>query len=297
MNKVNIFIKSITKVGIDIYAGDMHLLSYNWDKSKPYIHPLKTPNGQSIALLSPHDHLWHLGLFFSWKYVNGINFWEDDEGSGNVTLKNYSLKNGKDFIQIHTVNHWAANGNIILCESRTVTIHIPAGSHYFIDFDMEFYAENDDVVLDRLPVDNPDLCGGYAGLSFRPTRSMYQDAQLKNSNDSKGKVTNGESAKWVHYLGKLDGGKDLIAGIAVFDHTENPRYPSPFFTMDSTQQFGFLAASFIFHEPYIIKKNERLKLKYRVLVHDQAMESDQINTLHSEYIEKKMKNKKNGVTK
>jgi hypothetical protein len=48
------------------------------DASKPYFDPLCVVGGQSLTLPKPADHIWHLGHWFSWKYINGVNYWETD---------------------------------------------------------------------------------------------------------------------------------------------------------------------------------------------------------------------------
>ena len=61
---------------------------YNFNNrfGKPYFHPVRVKNS-TLTCVSPPDHPWHLGLWFSWKYINGVNYWEylDDfksEGTG-----------------------------------------------------------------------------------------------------------------------------------------------------------------------------------------------------------------------
>ena len=74
--------------------------SFNWDKtentfalknhdkivwqfnrgtegSKPYFHPISLPDGTVLTEPRPVDHPWHLALWFSWKYLNGLNYWEE----------------------------------------------------------------------------------------------------------------------------------------------------------------------------------------------------------------------------
>jgi len=51
-------------------------LNYDRNEDKPYFSPLRTLNGIDLVLERPDDHPWHRGLWFSWKYINGINYWE-----------------------------------------------------------------------------------------------------------------------------------------------------------------------------------------------------------------------------
>ena len=49
--------------------------NYNNRFGRPYFHPLCL-NNSILTCASPPDHPWHLGLWFSWKFINGVNYWE-----------------------------------------------------------------------------------------------------------------------------------------------------------------------------------------------------------------------------
>ena len=34
------------------------------------------------TLDQPADHRWHHGLWFSWKFIDGVNYWEHDGNTG-----------------------------------------------------------------------------------------------------------------------------------------------------------------------------------------------------------------------
>lgn len=46
------------------------------DEYKPYLHPLNTPKGHALSLLSPHDHKHHKALMYALR-VPEVNFWEE----------------------------------------------------------------------------------------------------------------------------------------------------------------------------------------------------------------------------
>ena len=58
---------------------------------KPFIAPLCLPDGRNIANLRPKDHVWHLGVWFSWKYLNGVNYWEPGQG-GETIIKDPEMQ-------------------------------------------------------------------------------------------------------------------------------------------------------------------------------------------------------------
>jgi hypothetical protein len=71
-------LRAIHEVGenISICREDGTLLvrfAYGGDIHYPYWAPVCTPSGAKVSIFSPHDHIWHRGLWMVWKYVNGIN--------------------------------------------------------------------------------------------------------------------------------------------------------------------------------------------------------------------------------
>ena len=45
-------------------------------EGRPFFHPLTLPGGRTLTDSRPADHVWHLGYWFSWKFINGVNYWE-----------------------------------------------------------------------------------------------------------------------------------------------------------------------------------------------------------------------------
>jgi len=48
----------------------------------PHFEFLATPDGRNTVWVGPGDHVWHYGLWFSWKLINGVNFWETNPATG-----------------------------------------------------------------------------------------------------------------------------------------------------------------------------------------------------------------------
>ena len=52
--------------------------TYDWsDRPRPFVHPVRTPAGHVLTVDAPADHPWHHALWFTIKYVDGDNFWEE----------------------------------------------------------------------------------------------------------------------------------------------------------------------------------------------------------------------------
>lgn len=50
--------------------------------AKTFFHPLTAGGGPDITESRPDDHRWHYGLWFSWKYINKANYWEENRETG-----------------------------------------------------------------------------------------------------------------------------------------------------------------------------------------------------------------------
>ena len=48
-------------------------LHFGEDCPKPFFDPLAPVGGPSLSWEAPPDHPWHHGLWFSWKFMNGVN--------------------------------------------------------------------------------------------------------------------------------------------------------------------------------------------------------------------------------
>src|ERR1700677_4436336 len=70
---------------IDVSAADgAAITSYRYSASlpKPCFHPLYTAAGRQFAGFQMSDHTWHRGLWFTIKYINKTNFWEEQPPFG-----------------------------------------------------------------------------------------------------------------------------------------------------------------------------------------------------------------------
>ena len=168
------------------------LWQFNHSKAegKPYFHPLTTTAGTLLSDLRPKDHPWHRGLWFSWKLINGINYWEESRktglSEGTTKLLHVERTVGTDQTAILNMQlaYAPAGGADVMSEACTITIHPPdADGIYRIDWDGAFTAGAEDVVLDRTPLP-PDPhgkpFGGYAGFSLRTPRPVEKGTFLNS---------------------------------------------------------------------------------------------------------------------
>lgn len=240
------------------------------DRQKPYLHPVYTPDTILLTCLEPWDHVWHRGIWFSWKYLNGANYWEEtEEGSGGITelAGAEKLSLGMESATVSTQLHYRpVGGAVVLEEQRVITFYLPRpDGSYVMDWHLTFKARGEPVVIDRTPINEETPWGGYAGLSWRAARSLGNFRAI----DSEGRrdhAVEHQRARWVDLSGASDGGWHLAAGVAMFDHPSNPRYPTHWRCI-LEPGFGYINPAFVLAEPYILPAGETLNLLYRVLIH------------------------------
>jgi type 1 glutamine amidotransferase len=183
--------------------------NYNDRFQRPYFHPLTVDN-TVITCLSPPDHPWHLGLWFCWKYINKLNYWEyltenrsaktGYKSEGSTEIAEITLRRNADFTSdIHLkINYHPLKGATVLTEERNYHTTLPGkDGSYMIEEDHLLTAIADSVVLDRTPparIANGRISGGYAGMSVRFNQD-FTSPEFQSSADS------AQCAKctWLYY--------------------------------------------------------------------------------------------------
>jgi hypothetical protein len=261
--------------------------------TKPFFHPVALPGGPPLTWRSPEDHPWHLALWFSWKLLNGVNYWEEDKSGipdGPTRWATPRLETRGDFSAVISMDlHCRAPGSAgdILTEKRLIRISPPGSDgSYMMDWQMEFGAGQVDVVMDRTPPETkPDgnARGGYAGLSIRFARELTNGRVAATA--AIGALQNkryGFAATAADFNGEI-GGKE--AGVAILDHPANPRAPTRWYTItDASVPFWYLNAAWLQPGPYKLPAGQKMTLRYRVAVHPQRWDPIRLQTEFDRYI-------------
>lgn len=98
------------------------------DPFKPYLHPLRTPEGHTVSLAMPHDHPHHKGLMYALR-MPGVNFWEErstlpGEIVGRQVHEHFAdLVESGEQVGFGEVLRWEAEtGEVLLRERREVAV-------------------------------------------------------------------------------------------------------------------------------------------------------------------------------
>lgn len=232
---------------------------------KPCVHPLLTPAGRCLSGFQMSDHVWHRGLWFTIKFINGENFWEERPPFGvQKTLAQPKCDlPAPDHLRVNHSLDWTSDASgALLHEDRTIVFHPGPADSRLIDWSTRLTADRD-LTLDRTPY---TTWGGYGGLAFRGTRELHNVSFLLPSGQTVPSLA-GEAHDWTVMQGQLDGGADETVSIGIVDHPQNPRSPSPWYNK-SGPGWSFMNAAFLFHEPLKLPAGHSLHFRYRVAYRD-----------------------------
>jgi hypothetical protein len=243
---------------------------------KTYFHPLATLDGTVLTAFRPPDHVWHRGLWWSWKFINGLNYWEEDKQTGRSQgvneLTAAKITTNADYSARAelAISYHPPDQPPVLTEARILAISAPdERGCYRIDWTSVFTAGDAPVKLDRTPPAKKGgvSWGGYAGLSLRFPPGIKDWAFLNSAGHQGAAEGNSEPARWVDFSGPA-------AGIAVFDHPANLRHPSPWYL---NEQLPYFSPALLYNEPLELAPKQELKLRYRILVHPGRLVADELD--------------------
>lgn len=242
--------------------------NFNNRYGKPYFHPVYRGKTRFTSL-SPDDHRWHLGQWFSWKYINGINYWEyvgDGFKSEGITrITDISISREADFsARIELEIQYHPEGDVpALRETRIVLVSAPEKGCLSMDYEFNFEALSDTVFLDRTPIQGEaggKSWGGYAGLSLRFNQD-FTDAQWISPGEAD--EVNGSEEAWL--LMGFSGLHGEKAGSALFISDQTRRSGEGWYLINDPEvPFYYVSPACLYLAPLTLLRGEHLQLKYRV---------------------------------
>ena len=256
---------------------------YDREQAKPYFHPLALPDGRVLTWNGPPDHRWHHALWFSWKFIDGVNYWEPNRSgkpAGETAWSNVQIKTHDDGTAriAMDLTYRVGDAEPVMTEHRVVEVSPPAADGtYSFDWVCKFTAGTKDVELNRTPLPGEPGgvgYGGYAGLSVRFAKD-YADRQAMTPD---GPVVFNEQSRFrgkavaMDYNGLL-GGKPC--GVAILDHPENLNHPTPWYVIRANPM-SYYSPAVICYGPHTLPAGESFTLRYRVFVHDGRWDAERL---------------------
>ena len=262
-----------TKTGVKMSRNGKTLWNLELDtpEGRPFFHPLALPGGRTLTDVRPKDHIWHLGYWFSWKFINGVNYWEpaDEKRQGTEpagrtrVVKKAVRTEGLDCVVNLKLDYGPrSEQKPVLAEDRTITIDPPDPNGGYTITVRHTFTALADVTLDRTPP-HGDIAkgtwgGGYAGPTLRLDPVLAKTLQVRGyaGGDTPASVT----AKETTFIDLSD---PATGEGFTFTQLRAPA-SGKFYLWPDTRMIN---ASPVYDSPVTLKRGETLELAYKLAVH------------------------------
>ncbi len=248
---------------IRVSIGGEYFTSYNYSSEypKPYLGPIIGPYGDYITRLDPtaEEHPHHRSLWISHGSVNGVDTWNEREGShGREIHQEFTqVLSGPVYGRISAKNHWTDfHGNGLLNETREIIIYNMPCDARIVDVATTLEATEGPVIL------GPTKEAGPLGVRVASSMTVPNGGCIVNSYGGiNERETWGKRAHWCDYSGDVEGKR---VGISVYDHPDNMQHP----TYWHVRNYGLLAPNiWYFTGEHTMNPGDIIKFKYRVYFH------------------------------
>ncbi len=259
----------------------VEITRYHFDSglNRPFLFPVIGPAGRSLTRMGhPHDpesHSHHNSVWIAHHDVDGENFWSDG-GKGKIRHRRIvKYEDQGERSTIITENEWIADKTkVLLVETRRISVVLLENNEWLMVIDMEFKAKGTAATLGKTP---------FGMIGVRMAKNI-------GVNDAGGMIRNSEGAvnekdvfwkrtRWVDYSGAVTNEKS--EGITLFDHPDNPNFPSHFHVRND----GWMGASLTFEGPRKIQPDIPLCLRYGLYVHSDMKAREAIETKWKHFTE------------
>ncbi|MFD2607666.1 PmoA family protein [Euzebyella marina] len=307
---------------VDVTIDGELFTSYQYPQNikKPVLYPLVTPNGTKITRKFPLepstgervDHPHHVGVWFNYGDVNGLDFWNNSDSIkveqrdkyGTILHKSIdAVEDGDEQGSLKVSMDWQAPDGTVLLKENTTFVFRGKDSVYCIDRITTLTAQNEDVLFKdnkegmlgirvtralELPSDEPVV---FTDANGNPTPVAVLNNEGVNGNyvsaeGVEGLDTWGKRSKWVDLYSNI--GEEKIA-LAIMDHKENVGYP----TYWHSRGYGLFAANPLGQEVFSngkeklnfeLKKGESTTFKHRIVVANGDVSASDLNTIYDDFV-------------
>ena len=263
---------------IEVLISGRLFTAYHYGKEwvRPFCHPVIGPGGVPVTRDWPilkntpgehRDHPHHKSIWVAYGECGKVDNWSEDSGHGwQVHQRFETLESGPVFGRIRSLNHWCyPNGRKQFEERRDLCFYALPGGRRLFDLGVTFRMTESPVVF------RDTKEGGLVSVRVASSMDVRNGGRIENAYGGINEhETWGQSAPWCDYSGPV--GVET-AGIAVFDHKDNPRYPTGWHVRD----YGLMTANCFAWKYYrpdakvkgdmAFKKGQKTSWRYRLYIH------------------------------
>lgn len=275
-------------------AGNKHL-TYRYGMKYPpkgvdsiygksgYIHPLLSPQGDTLTRIQPPDHFHHYGIWGPWTHtqIKGkrVDFWNLGDRKGTVLFKEFnSTSSGAVFANFNATQEHIDfitedSAQIALNEKLDVKLwNLERPDRYMFDYRTSFNS----------PLKEGILFEAYrygGGIGMRFNKRWHKDNCSVLTSEGQDRLTaDGTNAKWCIVKGESSDGKGTN-GILFLSHPENRMHPEPMriWPIDGNHGRGDMFFEFcpIRHKEWNIEPNRDYQLNYRMIVFEGDLNAEE----------------------
>jgi hypothetical protein len=270
-NKIEL-VRNDAEQKVDVLIDGELFTSYIYPNTikKPVLYPLKTSKGTKITRgfpLEPTpgervDHPHHVGLWFNYGDVNGLDFWNNSDsikvekrgGYGTIVHDDIvKMENGDDKAELAVRMNWnTPDGNTLLVEETTFIFRAQGDERSIdritklsaLDETVNFKDNKEGMLAIRVtralehPSDEPEVFTDASGnVTDVPTlNNEGVNGLYHNSRGDEGGDCWGKRAEWVNLTSSI-GEEDI--SVVMMDHPSNVGYP----TYWHARTYGLFAAN------------------------------------------------------
>lgn len=267
--------------------------SFDLDKGKPFFDPLSI-HGARLTNFRPEDHPWHYGLWFSWKYINEANYWEENRESGKAqgltrwsTPQIQTRADGSASIQM-SLTYTHPSGRVDLTENRVLEISaLDRAGRYTIDWNSHFTAGKEGAVLDRTPMPAEPkgaFNGGYAGLAARLAGAPLSMSVVSTEGPVTQFVTDRARPSAPAVAANFNDAGKPVGSIAVLAHPSNIAKNAPWYIINAEDGMRFICSAVLAPAIRKLPANGKWDLSYRVIVQSEPFTPESLRTASEAWV-------------
>ncbi len=307
---------------VDVFIDGDLFTSYIYPETiqKPVLYPINTAQGSTVTRGFPLDarpgervdHPHHVGLWFNYGDVNGLDFWNNSDAIPDDEKDNYgsilhkeinNISSGNEEGTLEVTMEWIGPEGEALLEENTTFIFAGSGDKRTIDRITRLTALDQDVSLK----DNKE---GLLGI--RMTRELeHPSDKPEKFTDASGNVTDvplvnnegvtgnyrssegieghdvwGTRGEWMNLSGEING-EDV--SVAIIDHPDNVGFP----TYWHARGYGLYAANPLGQKDlsegkeelnFSLSAGESVTFKHRIVIYSgEEVSDEQVNEEFNEF--------------